>query len=380
MQIILDKSAENILNTLNKFGFEAYAVGGCIRDIIMGREVTDYDITTSATPDEVKKVFSAWPVIETGIKHGTVTVMQNHIPYEITTYRTENGYSDSRHPDTVIFVQDIIEDLSRRDFTMNSIAFSPNHGTADPFCGIADINSRIIRAVGDPFTRFSEDALRILRALRFSATLGFDIEPFTAKAIIELAHTVKKVSPERIYAELKKLICGNYAQNVIANYRKPLGEVIPIVNDTFEISRLPNDFAMRLCYLCGRNVIDALNYLHSDNITKQKCRLLLDSTPLPADNIELKFYISAIGRENAAYVTAYRQALYGEDIENSSKYILESDTCLTLQDLAINGSDLIELGIRGEKIGKTLQSLLNLVISEKLENKKAILLEKAKSL
>ncbi len=379
MKITLDKNTEYIINTLNNAGFEAFAVGGYVRDKLMGREVTDCDITTSAKPMETKKIFADHKVIETGIKHGTVTVFIHNTPYEITTYRTEKGYSDSRHPDKVFFVTNLRDDLSRRDFTVNAIAFNPQHGIEDPFFGINDINNKVIRAVGDPYKRFSEDALRILRALRFASVLGFKIEPQTAKAIHELSESISKVSPERIYAELQKLFLGINASNVITEYSDVLSILSPISSNFHNISRLPLDFAMRFYAVFGDNSIGALNSLRADNETKQRCALLMNSTPIPKDSIQLKLYASAMGREAAEYIARYRRCVYGEDADFQIEKILSQNSCLSVSELSVNGNDLVNIGIKGKHIGEALNKLLNLVIVGEIENSKEQLLNWVKN-
>lgn len=370
----LDKNTEYIIEELNNQGFSAYAVGGCVRDSALGREVTDFDITTSALPEEIKTVFSAYPVIETGIKHGTVTVLIDRHPYEITTYRTEKGYSDSRHPDLVQFVTDIESDLSRRDFTVNAIAYSHKDGLVDPFGGMNDIKNKVLCAVGDPVTRFSEDALRILRALRFSSVLGFAIEEKTSDAIFALADTLSLVSRERVYVELKKLICGKNAVEVITKYRSVLERIIPINGEIESLSKLPPDYRFRLSALCGKDVFDALVALRADNETKRICKILTESETIPTDDIELKYYVSALGRDNALLVASYRRSLYNEDREELTEKLLDSNECLFIKDLAVNGKDLMNLGIKGECVGETLNNLLRSVIEGKIENTKESLL------
>lgn len=377
MHIDLPPNAEYIINALTDAGFEAYAVGGAVRDKIMGREADDMDITTSALPEETKKVFSAYPVLETGIKHGTVTVLLDRIPYEVTTYRTESAYSDSRHPDKVNFVRNLIEDLARRDFTMNSIAYSPIHGIVDPFGGVSDIKSKTVRAVGDPYKRFGEDALRILRALRFSSVLGFDIEKNTASAVFALADTVNKVSPERVFTEIKKLLCGKNARAVVSTYLECLKKIFPVSGTPEKLDLLPEDQAMRISCLCGNAVADALDFLRADNNTKNICKALVNSKPIPTDETELKFYISALGREVSETVAIYRRALYGEDPNSTVETVLNSDVCLTLKELAVNGDDIKKLGINGRQVGIVLQNLLSAVILGETENKKSPLLTKA---
>ena len=375
MTVKLSKNAKLIIDSLRNAGFEAFAVGGAVRDSLMGRVADDLDITTSAKPEDTKKVFSAFPVIETGIKHGTVTVVLDRTPFEITTYRTEIGYADSRHPDSVSFVNNVTEDLARRDFTMNAIAYSPYDGIVDPFCGYRDIQNKIIRTVGDPYKRFSEDALRILRALRFSSVLGFEIEDNTAKAIFELAENLKFVSSERIYTEMKKLVCGTNAQFVINEYIQVFKTILPINGDYKAIHKLPNDHAMRLYCLFGESYIDALTVLRADNKVKSVCRAISSSKPIPTDEAELKFYISALGKEAAKTVIAYRKALFNEDSDNKADLLLNSEMPLYLSDLAVNGNDLLDIGIKGKEIGEMLNALLVSVIRGETKNEKNSLID-----
>ncbi|MBR6562931.1 MAG: CCA tRNA nucleotidyltransferase [Clostridia bacterium] len=378
MRLDLPENAEFIIKRLETAGFEAYVVGGCVRDMLMGREVNDFDITTSSLPEETKSVFSDLRVLETGIKHGTVTVMVDGQPFEVTTFRVESGYSDSRHPDSVTFVREVYRDLARRDFTVNAIAYSPSVGIVDPHGGREDIEKRVIRAVGDPYKRFSEDALRILRALRFSSTLGFQIEAETAKAINTLAHTVKSVSGERIYTELNKLLLGKNCQYVIDEYIDAIRAIIPANGDFKSVSRCPGDAAMRLYCLCGEGIEATLSALRADNRTKHICRLLSVSTPIPPSLPELKLYISSLGRDDAEIVVSYRKAVYGEDEEYNSSRVLSSNEPLFISDLAIKGNDLLALGLAPKQLGAVLASLLRAVINEEINNSREELLEKAK--
>lgn len=379
MQIKLDKNTEYLISKLVSAGFSAHAVGGAVRDSLLGREVSDFDIASSALPEETKKVFSSQSVIETGIKHGTVTVVLDHKPYEITTYRVESQYSDSRHPDSVSFVRCLNEDLARRDFTVNALAFSPQDGLIDLFGGAEDIKNRIIRAVGDPAKRFSEDALRILRAIRFASVLGFSIEENTSNALLALSETLSSVSPERILTELKKTLCGENAQAVVNNYLPVLEQVLTVSGSPKSLSLLPPDFAMRLTCLCGKGVIESLSRLRADNETKRICKLLVESKPIPSTLPALKQYISSLGEENSLLVASYRRALFCEDNEKQTEKLLSSGECLFLKDLAVKGFDLISLGIKGKDIGKVLNALLNSVLLGEVENEKEKLIELVKN-
>ncbi len=216
-----------ILDMLNDAGFDAYVVGGCVRDALMGKQPHDFDITTSALPDEVKKVFSGFRVIETGLRHGTVTVLSSGDAVEITTFRVDGEYNDGRHPDSVEYSRCLEDDLMRRDFTVNAIAYNPVCGFVDVYGGENDINEQMLRCVGEPDKRFGEDALRIMRALRFSSVLGFDIHPETASSIHRNRHLLKKVSAERIFIELKQLLMGSNAVKVLLEFSDVICSIIP---------------------------------------------------------------------------------------------------------------------------------------------------------
>lgn len=368
MEIKLNKNAELIIKKLNNAGFEAFAVGGCIRDLILNREVTDYDITTNALPLQIKDVFFEYKVIETGIKHGTVSVIIDGESFEITTYRTESAYTDSRHPDSVSFVSDVRDDLSRRDFTVNAIAFSPKEGIIDPYNGIEDIKCKIIRTVGEPEKRFSEDALRILRALRFSSVLGFDIDDETSKSIFELGESVLKVASERILTEFRKMLLGNNSASVVEKYKKVIGNILPLADDIADFYKIPNDFSMRLFYLCRDNISRALEFLRCDNHTKSRCDMLANSKEIPKEYIEKKLYVSLLGRKDSEYVYNFRNALYGEDEKGEILTIINSNECLSVKELKINGNDLLLNGFSGKDIGIVLNSLLVSVIKGQVEN------------
>ena len=228
MEIKIPAPAEEILTKLNENGYEAYVVGGCVRDMILGREPGDWDITTSALPEQVKQVFRR--TVDTGIQHGTVTVMMGDEGYEVTTYRIDGEYADGRHPDSVTFTPSLTEDLKRRDFTVNAMAYNGNTGLVDEFGGMEDLDRGIIRCVGEPMDRFSEDALRILRAIRFSAQLGFAIEGRTYEAIRAIAPNMVHVSKERIQAELTKLLLSPHPGHISMVYETGIS---PYVSETF---------------------------------------------------------------------------------------------------------------------------------------------------
>ena len=216
-----------LLSCLKQAGFSSWVVGGCIRDALLGITPHDWDICTSALPEQMQQVFHGYRTVETGLKHGTLTVIADHLPYEVTTFRIDGDYTDHRHPDSVIFVDDLTRDLARRDFTVNAMAWSPDAGLQDPFGGQQDLSAKIIRCVGEPEQRFDEDALRILRAMRFAAVYDFEIESSTASALRKMAPDLKRIAGERIREELLRLLCGKAAGRILREYPEVLAEIIP---------------------------------------------------------------------------------------------------------------------------------------------------------
>ena len=225
--IRLPGTVADLIARLNEAGYSAYAVGGCVRDSLLGLTPHDWDLCTSALPEDMLRVFRGEHIAETGLKHGTLTVIRDHIPYEITTFRTDGAYTDHRHPDSVAFVSDVAEDLARRDFTINAMAWAPGTGLTDLFGGREDLAAGIIRCVGEPSRRFGEDALRILRALRFASVYNFSVDPATDEAARKLAPTLRNVAGERIREELLKLLCGSGAGRILRAYPDILGVIIP---------------------------------------------------------------------------------------------------------------------------------------------------------
>ncbi|MBE6836801.1 MAG: HD domain-containing protein [Ruminococcus sp.] len=249
---------------LEKAGFEAYAVGGCVRDSILMKNPNDWDLCTNALPEEICEVFKDFHVIETGLKHGTVTVRIEHNSIEITTFRADGEYADHRRPTGVSFVKSLTEDLSRRDFTVNALAFSEGKGIIDLFDGKSDLENKIIRCVGDAKKRFEEDALRILRALRFSACLGFEIEEETSEAIFGKVHLLKEISGERIREELLKMLCGVNAESVLLKYREIIGVIIPEMKETFDFKQVNPHH----CYDVYSHIVKSVSCLEGDGVLK----------------------------------------------------------------------------------------------------------------
>ncbi len=385
--MILTSDVEFILKRLNEKGHRADVVGGPVRDFLRGANPSDYDITTSATPEETKAAFSDFKTVDTGIKHGTVTLVLNSKPYEITTYRIDGEYTDSRHPDSVTFTREIKEDLSRRDFTINAISYNPKDGITDPFGGREDINKGIIRAVGDPHLRFSEDALRILRALRFSSTLGFEIEENTALALTEKSYLLSGISAERIFTEWKKLLSGDGAFNVLSKFSSVLPHFLPELKELSlpDKKALSEDFIVRqtaLFYLSCENPAKSYKSgmlrLKTDSLTRDMGEKMLGNV----GKYEIKSLSDAgvmlkeLGAEAADYTLRLEVALGKKSEENYallSKYI-NKGLPYKISDLKIDGNRLKVLGLRGREIGETLDRLLFAVILGEVKNEEADLI------
>ncbi|MCR4675487.1 MAG: CCA tRNA nucleotidyltransferase [Lachnospiraceae bacterium] len=439
MKIVIPVGAQKVLEQLQKNGFEAYVVGGCVRDSIMGRCPNDWDITTSALPEEVKTCFER--TIDTGIVHGTVTVRMDGESYEVTTYRIDGKYEDGRHPTEVTFTPNLEEDLKRRDFTINAMAYNPTEGLVDLFGGVSDIERKMIRCVGDGMARFSEDALRMLRALRFSAQLDFDIEEETFLAIQKLAPTLEKISAERIQVELVKLVTSNHPEKMRDVYESGLSKIFMPEWDA--MMECPQN-SIHHCYNVGEHTIEVMKHVPAEkkirlaallhDVGKPLCRktdekgrdhfsghplLGADMAKdilqrLKFDNATIDFVVrlvryhderpaatkrnmrrmmNRVGSENIEdLLTIKRGDAAGQSeyqIEEKNNYILElerlykevlkDEEAVTVKDLKINGKDLMDLGIKkGPKIGEILHTLLELVIEDPSMNDREILLDRAK--
>ena len=420
-------------------GYEIYLVGGFVRDFIMKKKADDADFTTNASPEETLEVFKSFNTLETGIKHGTVTVIINHKPFEITTYRTEKGYSDCRHPDEVSYTEKIEDDLSRRDFTVNSIAYSPARGFVDLYNGKEDLERKIIRCVGEPEKRFTEDALRIMRALRFSSVLSFSIEEETEKAMFKCRDLLNNISKERIFIELSKMLCGENIREVLSKYSDILSVVIPeikemkgfqqhnfhhiydVLNHTAVVvdnaPALPHLRFAALFHDCGkpecfsldkdgvghfyshasisaRKADDALQRLRCDNKTRERVvRLIkLHDAPIEENEIVIKKKISKYGEDLFFDLIELKRAdtlglapefhsrkKHFDTLQSIAKKLLSEKPCFTLKDLAVNGNDLTELGFYGREIGEKLKILLNAVIENKVRNEKEDLISYLKT-
>ena len=397
MKINLPYSVKKIISVLEENGFEAYAVGGCIRDSLIGREPKDWDITTSARPEQVKALFHR--TIDTGIKHGTVTVMIRDVGYEVTTYRIDGEYVDGRHPTKVIFTPNLKEDLKRRDFTINAMAYSDRTGVVDIFDGSEDLRRKVIRCVGRADERFGEDALRILRAVRFSAQLGFSIEEKTAQAAAELSKTLTKISRERIHTELDKIIMSNHPDRVLL--LDDLG-ILPHIFSGYSLCNETKRLAERLSKAEKNHYIrwavfitsiafkDILRSLKFDNKSIQICEAMKKyaDTALKTEKPFVRHLAVNVGKEIFRdYYLPFRKCL-GNTSDNVLKEIrtlydeaLENGDCLSLKEMHLSGNDLKEAGIaEGERIGEILNALFFQVLEDASLNDREKLLELAKIL
>lgn len=392
-----------IINALSEKGHEAFIVGGCVRDIILGNTPKDWDITTSATPYEVKAIFHK--VIETGIQHGTVTVIAEGEAYEVTTYRIDGDYVDFRRPSNVLFTKNLEADLMRRDFTMNAIAYRPETGFVDFYNGVGDIKQKIIRAVGEPDKRFNEDALRMLRAIRFSCRLGFEIEAETLKSIEKNAKLIENISVERIRDEIIKAFSSEFIENVfyfeencLMKYALPRSgdyfyKKLKLVSEDLKaLSKVPESslsqlFTLLFQYMEEEDFFENLSYLKLDNKTFKEALLLREHlfTCLPENRYEVKKLINAIGFPSFSKLIALKR-IKGEDVsyaEGTAEEIIDKKEPVNLKDLKINGNDMQKhLGVKGKAVGDILLMILDDVMKEPALNEKAALLclgEKYKS-
>ena len=434
IQIQIPEKAKYIIETIQNAGFEAYVVGGCVRDSILGRCPEDWDITTSARPEQVKALFRR--TIDTGIQHGTVTVMLDKEGFEVTTYRVDGKYEDSRHPREVTFTPNLEEDLKRRDFTINAMAYNETEGLIDIFGGLQDIGAKLIRCVGNPERRFSEDALRILRCLRFAAVLGFSIEPETGKALMTCRNLLREMAPERVHEELTKLLCGPWAASVLRRYPDVIGavlpEILPMVGfdqrnphhcyDVWEhtlhaLDAAPPDSVLRWAMLfhdmgkpecfaldtqgighfmghgvVSRRIADGvMDRLRFDNAAKERIGELVEWHDHRVETEKgVRRMLNQFGERNFRYLLAIQRADnmgQAEEFRGRQKEIdrieamldreLEKGSCFSLKQLAVNGNDLLGLGLSGPAVGRTLQGLLDRVMDGTLPNDRDALLTAA---
>lgn len=422
MKINLPPRVEFIINKIYASGYEAFIVGGCVRDYILGLDPNDYDIATSATPKEILEIFKDYKTIETGIKHGTVSVVIENELYEITTYRLEDEYEDNRRPKIVEFTSNIYHDLKRRDFTINAMAYNYKVGLIDEFGGVNDIQRKIIKTVGCPDERFNEDGLRIIRAIRFSAKLGFKIEENTLNSIYINAHIIKNISIERITDEFNKIILSKNPEKIITLYKTKILKYIGIeINldedekyifekELYILSECDKSLEERLVmleyliinrqetesiYEEGKNIINLLRYPKRtiDNCNKLIENMFLDENNI--DKIRIKQRLRQIGYSNLIKVLQLKKNYYSYILKEDNCKLKEKNKeldiyvntiieieknkeCYTIKDLKIDGKILKNIGYNGKAIGEKLEKLLYEVMKNPNLNKKEILVELAK--
>lgn len=442
MTMDMPKNVDTAINLLQSAGFEAYAVGGCVRDSLLGKTPNDWDITTSAKPEDMKSVFADFHCIDTGIKHGTVTVVIDGEPLEITTFRLDGEYEDNRHPKSVTFTSNLGADLGRRDFTVNAMAYSKKTGTVDLFGGQNDLKNGIIRCVGDPDRRFNEDALRILRALRFASALDFEIEEKTAQSLLKNRALLGNISEERIAKELLKLVCGKGAKRILTDFAPVLFEILPELQpmyknshdnphhcyDIYEhtliaVESIDPELTLRFAMLlhdCGKPAVKKFDengvahfYGHQRISAEISAQILArlkvsnkfrdeilflvsnhDRWELYENTEKMPRYLSKFGLDGVlnllkvmradvlAQSPEYRYRLDQiADAEEIAKNLAAQKPCLSLSELQINGRTLMDIGIpQGRKLGAVLAQLLDEVIDGVTKNTQEALTTRAREI
>lgn len=436
MEIQIPRDVGNLLDRFASNGFEAYIVGGCVRDSLLGLSPHDWDIATSATPEETERVFGDRRVLKTGLKHGTVTVLCGKMPVEVTTFRVDGTYSDGRHPDGVRFTGSLREDLSRRDFTVNAMAYRPGTGLVDCFGGLDDLENRTIRCVGNPDVRYREDGLRILRSLRFASVLSFSLERKTAESATRNRDLIDRIAAERIREEFVRLLCGRSAADVLRNHRDIVAQFIPEIKPSFgfdqhnphhrcdvwehtlscvdavaaepvlRLTMFFHDIGKPFCYTQGTDGTGhfyghpaksaelterILTRLRFDKKTSATVLTLVRShdLPLSLDERCLRRRLNRLGEKNLRLLLQVEEADAKGKTALSDGYleilrqipeildrILEEGQCFRLSSLAVNGNDLMSAGIpKGDRVGKALAVLLNAVLDGKCANTKQDLLK-----
>ena len=436
----IPQNAKLIIHRLQNAGFEAFAVGGCVRDSLLGFTPHDWDICTSAKPEQIKACFEDFNTIDIGIKHGTVAIIVDKEPFEVTTYRVDGEYRDNRHPESVTFTSNLREDLARRDFTVNAIAYNDEYGIADFYGGESDLRNRLIRCVGNPDERFREDALRIRRALRFASCYSFSIENKTAAAIHRNSELLNNIAAERIQSELVRLLCGDGAEDIFNGFRDVFAVFIPELAETFDFDQknkhhrydvfhhithsvglIESDPVLRLTMLfhdiakprvCTTDKHGSRHFKGHQLVSADIAREVLSRLRFPTDTIEtcvtliichdvrfngtlaqVKRVLNKIGVENMRrlFKVQYADTLSQSDYLRGEKLakidtakaqfeqIMAENQCFSLKQLAVNGRDIIDMGVTGGKqIGRLLNLLLDSVIDGTLPNEKAALLAAAK--
>ncbi len=371
------------ISVLKTAGYEAYCVGGAVRDMLLGNtEPSDFDIATNCLPDKVMRLFPH--TVPTGISHGTVTVLIDKKPIEVTTYRIDGGYTDTRHPDSVEFVGSIEEDLSRRDFTVNAIAYDKDTGIVDLFCGLEDIKTRTLRTVRNPDERFCEDALRIMRLFRFASQLGFSIEENTLNSALTKLDLLENISAERIFSELKKMLMGKHIENSTAFFKNGALKSFSIPEcDTTPIRKLPRDLIIRFCALLlisGKDAEEICRALKTDNDLRERSKRITQLYRLgtPKNSADIKRGLCICNKEDYMRFLEITAVLKSEDTiwaVNELHRILDSDEPFLVEHLKISGKHLIKMGFSGEEIGKALEFLQEEVIKNPTLNEREALIK-----
>lgn len=438
MNIYIPENVVSIIERLESHGFEAYAVGGCVRDAILGKTPKDYDISTSAKPEEIKKCFEDYTTLDTGIKHGTITVISENQNIEVTTFRIDGKYNDSRHPESVKFSDNLLDDLSRRDFTINSMAYNPKTGVIDKFGAQKDMFNRRIACVGKPSVRFGEDALRIMRALRFASELEFDIEEKTASAIHEMKDNLLNISIERVAGELMLLLTGVSPYNILTQFSDVLAVIIPeikpcigfdqhsryhvydvwkhsaaavehsIPDPIVRLSLFLHDIGKPHCFklddegngqffnhekIGSEMAVNILRHMHfPNNTTERVSKLIKYHYVIPLDDYKVvRKLLSAVGEDDfpllieimkgnnrAKHSSCFERIHTLEAMQAKAKKIIEEHQCISVADLAVSGNDMITVGYQGSEIGNILGILLDAVMDDKVENTYSELIDFAK--
>ena len=407
MKINLPPKVRYIINKIYENNYEAYIVGGCVRDAILGFEPNDYDITTSASPNTIQEIFKDFKCIETGIEHGTVSVVIEDEIFEITTYRIEGEYKDHRRPDKVDFTDRLEEDLKRRDFTINAMAYNEKKGLIDLFGGKEDLNNKIIKTVGNPYDRFNEDGLRMIRAIRFSSKLNFTIEKETLKAIYDKSFIINNISLERITDEFTKIILSDKPENIkylfetkllkylnISN-EDDIGKLKQFYNEIIILNKINKNLEKRLAlldYIIEKNNINCKSFcnelIYSKKVIKNHNIILTLLKNIEIDHlnkVEIKKILSGVDRNlleeylDISGINYDKEKKVDEIIDILSE-IEENNECYIIKNLKVNGRDIMSLGYKNKEVGEVLNYLLEIVIEDYTLNKKDVLIKKIKEI
>ena len=407
MKINLPPKVRYIINKIYENNYEAYIVGGCVRDAILGFEPNDYDITTSASPNTIQEIFKDFKCIETGIEHGTVSVLMEDEIFEITTYRIEGEYKDHRRPDKVDFTDRLEEDLKRRDFTINAMAYNEKKGLIDLFGGKEDLNNKIIKTVGNPYDRFNEDGLRMIRAIRFSSKLNFTIEKETLKAIYDKSFIINNISLERITDEFTKIILSDKPENIkylfetkllkylnISN-EDDIGKLKQFYNEIVILKKINKNLEKRLAlldYIVEKNNINCKSFcnelIYSKKIIKNHNIILTLLKNIEIDHlnkVEIKKILSGVDRNLLEEYLDISRIIYDkekkvDEIIDILSEIEENNECYIIKNLKVNGRDIMSLGYKNKEVGEVLNYLLEIVIEDYTVNKKDLLIKKIKEI